>query len=446
MKTLLPRSPAPSLPCLLRETPRTRRAELLTAAALFALAMAVAAVFWAVLPAAYRENQSVDYRRGYEPAARSIVAGEGIPIDGVLEPRYPPAFPVMLAGLFHLSTATGVAEDALLVVFRLFCVGLSAVLVYALARLVWPPGAALLPALAWLTYPFWLWVAKQPNSEVPFVPALLAAMWLLWRPLLRGASGRRAWALTLAAGLLAGLAMLIRPTAIGLPFVMAFIILLFAPRGAGWPARLGWAALVLAGAALAVLPWEATLYARTGRFIPLSIGGNVTIQDGLMFVASEDEYRRPMDVPDDVVAISRAFYDRRLEMQIGGMRGVALLALDLGRDDPAALLKLLALKVVRVWYANDSRVFETPSLLLQVIYLGAVLWGSIASWRHGGFGRPNGRMNSGHWLLALYFWGMAFLAVPLLRYLVPVMPLLFLALPGILGAGHDDRPPLATDN
>jgi len=432
---LLPRPSAPLFTGLYSDRAAKLRADLAIGPALFFLAMVIAGLFWSVLPAEYRVNQNVDYSRGYEPAARSILAGNGIPIDGVLEPRYPPAFPVMLAGLFSLSAATGIPEQALLLGYRLLCVGLSAVLLYALARLVWSPWPALLAPLAWLTYPFWLWVAKQPNSEVPFVPALFAALWLLWRPLLRDQRGPRAWFLYLAAGLLAGLTMLIRPAAIGLSAVMALIVLLAAAPGTPRGVRLGRAVLVLGGTALAVLPWEATLYARTGQFIPLSIGGNVTVQDGVMFVASEDDYRRPMNVPADVIAISRAFYERRLEMQLGGMRGVVELALDLGRDDPDALLKLLALKITRVWYGNDSRVYETPSLLLQLGYLGLIVWGSVASWRRGGRRSAAGRMNAGHWLLALYFWGMAFLAVPLLRYMVPVLGLLLLALPAIRATG-----------
>lgn len=408
-----------------------KKHDILIALALFTLSMVVAYAFWAALPEAYRENQNGDYRMGYEPAARSIVTGRGIPIDGVYEPRYPPVFPLLLAGLFRLSAVTGASEDALMVVFRLVCVGLSAVLLYALARLAWSPRLALLPALLWLTYPFFLWVAKQPNSEVPFIPVLFAAMWLLWRPLLRGQRGRGAWALYLAAGVMAGVAMLIRPAAIGLSATMALIILLLAPRGAAWRVRIGWGVLVLAGSVLAVLPWEATLYARTGRFIPLSIGGNVTIQDGLMFVASEDEYRRPMNVPDDVVRISRAFYERRLQMQLGGMRGVVELAVDLGRDDPDALAKLLLLKAVRGWYANDSRVYEGPSLLLQAGYLALIVWGSVYSWRGGANRAAAARLNAGHWVVALTFWGMAFLVVPLLRYMVPVMGLLMLAVPGV---------------
>lgn len=409
----------------------TRKRDIIVAVVLFLLAVAVAAAFWALLPDSYRQNQSPDYDMGYEPAARSLIAGRGFLIDGVWEPRYPPVLPLSLAGLFGLSAATGISEPTLLLVFRLLCVGASAVLLYALARLVWPWRLALLPALAWITYPFFLWVAKQPNSEVPFIPVLFATMWLLWRPLLRGASGPRAWAFYFAAGAMAGLAMLTRPAAIGLPVVLAVVVLLCATRPTGRRARLGFAALVLAGSLVAVLPWEGLLYARTGKFIPLGIGGNVTLMDGLMFVASEDEYRRPMNVPDDVVAISRTFYERRLEMQLGGMRGIVALAIELGRDDPGALAKLLLLKVVRGWYANDSRVYEGPSLLLQAVYLGLILWGAFYTWRRRSEYGAAARLNGGHWLVALYFWGMAFLVVPLLRYMVPVMGLLMLSLPGV---------------
>jgi hypothetical protein len=132
-----------------------------------------------------------------------------------------------------------------------------------------------------------------------------------------------------------------------------------------------------------------------------------------------------------VVRISRAFFERRLQMQLGGMRGVVELAVDLGREDPDALAKLLLLKAVRGWYANDSRVYEGPSLLVQAGYLGLIVWGSLYSWRRGARERAAARLNAGHWVVALSFWGMAFLVVPLLRYLVPVMGLLMLAVPGV---------------
>jgi hypothetical protein len=40
-------------------------------------------------------------------------------------------------------------------------------------------------------------------------------------------------------------------------------------------------------------------------------------------------------------------------------------------------------------------------------------------------------MNAGVWLIVLYFWAMTFLVVPLLRYMVPIMGLLMIALPGV---------------
>ncbi len=157
--------------------------------ALFVGACAVAFVFWSVLPGEFRENQSSDYLGTCEPVARSIVAGRGITIDGEIAVRYPPGFSVLLAGLFRTAAALGVAGGTMLLAFRLLCVGLSVVLVYGLARLVWSPGLALIPALAWMTYPFFLWLTKQPNSEVPFFPVLSATFFLFWWGMLRGRGG-----------------------------------------------------------------------------------------------------------------------------------------------------------------------------------------------------------------------------------------------------------------
>src|SRR5512134_2248783 len=121
---------------------------------IFALSMVVAAIFWSVLPAEFRENQSTDYLLSYEPVARSIAAGQGITLDGELATRYPPGFPILLAGAFQAGEALGLDDEATLLDFRLLCVRLSEVMIYALARLIWSPRLALLPALAWSTYPF----------------------------------------------------------------------------------------------------------------------------------------------------------------------------------------------------------------------------------------------------------------------------------------------------
>jgi 4-amino-4-deoxy-L-arabinose transferase-like glycosyltransferase len=303
---------------------------------------------------------------------------------------------------------------------------LSVVLLYGLARLVWSPGLALIPALAWMTYPFFLWLTKQPNSEVPFVPVLFGAMYLFWRAALTGIVGPRAWALYLGAGALTGAAMLIRPAALGLSVVLGLSVLLFAARHVAWRSRLGYAALILLGSLMVVWPWEAAVYARTGEIIPLSSGGAMTIHDGLTFLAVPKEYRREVAVPEDVAELMWTIHERRLETATTG--GVLAVIGEEIRRAPAAFIKLMLIKVARSWYGIDSRIMELPTMLLQAVYLGLALWGSVYCWRRGGDLR---RMNLDHWLIVVYFWGMTLLVVPLLRYMTPVMGLLMLTLPGV---------------
>ena len=388
------------------------------------MTLLVSAAFWAVLPGEYRENQSSDYLLNYEPVARAIAAGQGITQDGAIAMRYPPGFAIVLAGTFRLGDALGVGDAAMLVALRLLCAGLSVVLVYGLARLVWSPGLALLPALAWMTYPFFLWLTKQPNSEVPFIPVLYAGIYLFWRAALRGYRGPRAWAHYLGAGALLGAAMLIRPAAIGLSLVAA--IILMAVVIAPVRSRLAYAALVILGSILVILPWEAAVYAETGEIIPLSSGGAMTIHDGLTFLAVPKEYRREVAVPADVADLMWTIHERRDETATTG--GVLRVIAEEARAAPSAFAKLMGIKVVRSWYGIDSRILEMPTIALQLVYLALIGWGSVYTWRAGGALR---RLTAGNWLIVLYFWGMTLLVVPLLRYMAPVMGLLLIALPGV---------------
>ncbi|MCA9865734.1 MAG: glycosyltransferase family 39 protein [Anaerolineae bacterium] len=405
----------------------TRRREGLLVMTLFIVAMLASGMFWAVLPAEYRENQSTDYALAYEPVARNIVAGRGVTLEGDIATRYPPGFAVLLAGVFRLGDALHVADETMVLAFRLLCVGLAVVLIYGLARLLWSPRAALIPAVAWMTYPFALWLTKQPNSEVPFIPVFFAAMLVFWWALLRErGGGARAGAFYLAAGALSGAAMLIRPAALGLSIVMALLVLLFAARATALRTRLLYGALVVLGSILVVLPWEAAVYARTSAIIPLSSGGPATIYDGLTFLAVPKDYRREVAIPEDVADLMWAIHERRAEATTTG--GVFTVLADEARVAPAAFIKLMLIKLARSWYGIDSRVMERPTLLIQIVYLLLATWGTLYCVRQGGAAR---RLIGGNWLIVFYFWAMTFTVIPLLRYMTPVMGLLMLPLPGV---------------
>lgn len=399
-----------------------QRKEITVLLLIFSLAVAVTALFWAVLPAEFRENESTDYTLVYEPVARNILAGRGIVDDeGQLATRYPPGFSILLAGVFGLAGMIGLSDALAIHAFRFVCGGLSAVLVYVLARLVWSRNLSLLAAVAWMTYPFGLYLMKQPNSEVAFTPFLLAAVYLLWRAVLRAPGS---WWLYLLAGAVAGGAMLIRPAALGLGAVLALSAFLFIQRQE-WVARLVLPALVLLGNLLVVAPWEALAYAQTGEIIPLSSGGTVTIHDGLTFLAVPKDYRLEVPVAADVEALMWRFQERRPQMESLGATAAAIV--EEATNDPVAMLKLGWIKLSRSWYGIDSRRFETPTILLQLLYLGAILAGS-------GYARRQGsdllRFTAGMWLVVVYFWAMTVTVVPLLRYMLPAMGLLMVLLPG----------------
>ncbi len=190
--------------------------------------------------------------------------------------------------------------------------------------------------------------------------------------------------------------------------------------------RLAYGGLVIAGSVLAVLPWETAVFTRTGDIIPLSAGGAATIYDGFTFLAVPKDYRREVDIPEDVADLMWAIHERRQETTTTA--GVLAVVSEEGRRAPVAFIKLMLMKLARSWYGIDSRTMEMPTLALQVVYLILSVWGGVYAWKQGGTLR---RMTAGNWLIVIYFWAMTFIVIPLLRYMTPVMGLLMLSLPGV---------------
>src|SRR5262249_29942368 len=80
------------------------------------LSMSTTAVLWWGLGSASNENS--DYTSFYEPVAQGILDGQGLLFNGKLALRYPPGYPVILAGLFRLSTLTGFSRLGVVTAFN----------------------------------------------------------------------------------------------------------------------------------------------------------------------------------------------------------------------------------------------------------------------------------------------------------------------------------------
>jgi 4-amino-4-deoxy-L-arabinose transferase-like glycosyltransferase len=392
--------------------------------AVFLVSILIVSIFWMVLPVRFRATENTDYVAYYEPVARNILNGTGIvSLDGTTAIRYPPGYPLLLASILFLSRQLRISEATGLSVFAILCLGSASVLIFQLSRSVWGITPALISSLVWATYPLALWYSQEPGTELPFTAIFYGAFCLFWYTLLRKS---RAWPIYFLIGLLVGLAMLIRPIAIGAGVLMAVILWLYAshlrPR-----LKLTLIAVLLLGNVVAVAPWEGWMYSRTGKVILLSNGGVPSIRDGLTYGVSKGA-RQGGSVPADVAELMndiRAKYEE--------LRSLSDIAVIMSKElliRPVAVVKLFLLKVVRSWYGTDSRRLETPLMLLQLIYLALILWATKVAWKLGGTARE---LTVSVWLMAFYFWGMTIVALSIARYMVPAMGLLFTLLPAVYG-------------
>ena len=143
-------------------------------------------LFWALVPGGWTEEEATDYRSFYLPVAQNLAEGRGlVTSEGDPAVRYPLGFPLLLAGLFGSARWTGTPEVLWLQGFTLLAMGWAAVGLCGLAWMVVGECGALVAAGLWMTYPFNLWLTKQPNSELLFLPLFYGALLLcggaLWR-------------------------------------------------------------------------------------------------------------------------------------------------------------------------------------------------------------------------------------------------------------------------
>lgn len=386
------------------------------------VALAAHLVLLALLPARWRANQSSDFDTFYRPVALNLIEGRGL-VDGAGRPalRYPAGFPLILAGVLSLSRSTGLPESLALRLIAAASVVVTTALVWHLARTCFDSRTALLAGLAWGTYPFHLWLAKQPNSELPFLVLLLAALAVFLVGLLSGNGlGGRAF----VAGALLGLASLVRPSAILVAVPLA-LALAWLRKALSARARLTAIALLIAGNALVLVPWEAWAHARTGVWIPLSTGGLPSAIDGLTYAAKPGAEGHFAATPEGPRRLMAEILERRREFRSPG--DLAAFLLERVRAEPGAVFGLMLLKAARAWYGTEAQWLERFIAAIQLPYLVLAGIGLTVALRSG----PRGRaFVLTALLLLVYFWVMTVAVLSILRYMVPVMALLMVL------AGH----------
>jgi 4-amino-4-deoxy-L-arabinose transferase-like glycosyltransferase len=156
--------------------------------------------------------------------------------------RRPPAYPAMLAAFY----GAGVTSPTIIVVWQAILDATVSVLVLTLGRFVTSLKWATTAAVFYAVHPGSIWLSANLLSESVFTFLLTSAL----AALVIGLKRERLWLSTLS-GLLFGLAILCRPIAFPVPFLLCGLLILF--RQSARPLRQALVLLVVCF--LVIAPW-----------------------------------------------------------------------------------------------------------------------------------------------------------------------------------------------
>jgi 4-amino-4-deoxy-L-arabinose transferase-like glycosyltransferase len=221
--------------------------------------------FWTVVPGgAFNQGENGDYVNYYLPLAQNMVNGQDATLHGKIALNYPIGYPLIVAANLYCAKLTGINEELIMRLSVIVFFACAALLIYLIALKIWTPPGALLASALWSCYPIVLWAARNPNTELPFSAALYASLLCLltgWQ------AKKRTLLFFFMGGVFIGIAMLIRPIAIGLGLLFVCLVLF----GQKYPLRkrVVLAVCLLTGNLLTVLPWELWVYSKTNAVILL---------------------------------------------------------------------------------------------------------------------------------------------------------------------------------
>jgi 4-amino-4-deoxy-L-arabinose transferase-like glycosyltransferase len=282
----------------------------------------------------------------YDRIAREWVAG-GQFMPG--SSYRPPAYPAFVAAIYWAFGPHRVAVE----LAQALIGALTAALVMMLARHLFSPQAAVVAGWTVALLPVLVHFSAQLMAETVFTALLVAVLVIVARKNTSGADRAVAWA-----GLLLGVAALMRPHVLLLPVALAFWW--------RWGCRLPTVAsikktvLCLAVAMVAILPWSIRNLHVQGSFVPVSTNGGVNLWIGNNERATGDwlkpgDYWSPSGSSE--VEVDRQYYRAAVQFMLA---------------HPGRTVCLAARKLVIFWSPYPHASDRAPSALLMPLVLVGV--------------------------------------------------------------------------
>jgi len=386
-------------------------------AIVFAAHLAVLTTVGFVLPSRVLEMRSNDYKSRSEPIARNLLEGKGLrEANGNLCTRYPPGHPLYLYTAFWIAKQTGLPEQGVLIAISLGLKALSGALLFLLLVEFWSVRLSAFMSFAWLLYLPSIYSTILSGNDVIYTPLFVFNIWVFWR----GVKNDNGWLFFLA-GVLLGLGMLIWPFVIGLPLFV--VTLCMTPLlSMGRKRRVAVSCLIVAGVVLTILPWQVWTYQQTRRFYLISSVGVHGVLDGLTYGVPHPD-RLDLKLRPGELRLMTTAYDAWQSGEIASFGELTRWGREEAASQPLDFMTIICRKVLRAWYATDSHRYETQLLIMQAPYLIICVCGPWMCLRRDGDVR---RIAMICLVVIAFYWAMAVAGLSILRYMVPVMPLLLL--------------------
>lgn len=273
--------------------------------------------------------------RYYVRLAQNLTSGHEY-VSGHLRAYSPPGFPLFLAGLVALGADSRGLQFAQNLMYLLAVLMLAALGARSGGRL-----AGTFAAMLALTSPLWLLLPQRALSETLFVVLVAAGT-----SIALGRTTPPTIPLALLAGMVFGLAAMVREMGFLLATVLGIVAGCWAWRSDGSTARsvlLG--AIVVAGAILAILPWTIRNYHVFHQVVPIATNGPINLYLGNNPQATGAySWRLP---PEAQAAWNQPDEGRSNELfatQLAGREAIAYI-----RSNPSDTLALVPAKLWALW-------------------------------------------------------------------------------------------------
>ena len=351
-----------------------------------------------------------DYYNYYKPIAENILQGKGFVLHGKDISGIGFVYPFFIAGVIFFSDASGISPLCLIVFFNVLLASFSSCFLFLFVKEIFNKRIALFSSFLWLTYPFNLWLLKNPNTEVPFIFFFfLSILFFVF------SVKKKKQRYFLLSGFFLAVSLATKLIVLFLPIVFVVFIILFL-KSAEIKARILSVVFFFLGLLIVILPWFFYISPANNIFITLPGRTPNTIVSGITWFSEKGEREI---LSEDV----KRFITKMRSQDLNTFGKTAGFFAREAIQRPIPVMKIIWLKLSRSWYGTSSRWKEEPLILaIQLFYIISAIFGLRIVLKR----KTEISFVIFILLIILYFWAMIFSVVSIMRYMIPVMGLVMI--------------------